>query len=219
MRILCFGDSNTWGYVPGGNGARYPAALRLATRLDVHLSGQATVIEDGLRGRTTNIDDPEVAGRNGAQALPGLLARHAPLDVVVIMLGTNDLKRQFARSADTIAAGVGELLAIVAGTASLPTQTTRTGTAASPMPLVVAPPLLANGAHSGHFDGRQADSLALAPALARLADRHGVRFVDGTKVTTCPNPDGVHLDAASIDRLARDLARAVIATCTSPPTG
>ena len=96
--ILCFGDSNTWGYAPV-TGERYPGHVRWTGVLQSCLGDDYFVIEEGLNGRTTVHNEPLRPHRNGASLLPVLLESHSPLDLVIVMLGTNDLKACFRQSA------------------------------------------------------------------------------------------------------------------------
>jgi len=89
--ILCFGDSNTWGYIPGSDGERFPRADRWPVRLQAALGAEYEVVAEGLNGRTATMDSPVAEGRNGLTYLLPCLHSHAPLDLVVIYLGTNDL--------------------------------------------------------------------------------------------------------------------------------
>lgn len=89
--VVCFGDSNTWGYVPGSNGERWPRAQRWPVILQGLLGGGYEVIAEGLSGRTATIDRPDSEGRNGLPYLLPCLLSHAPVDIVVIFLGTNDV--------------------------------------------------------------------------------------------------------------------------------
>jgi lysophospholipase L1-like esterase len=89
--IVLFGDSNTWGYVPGANGERYPRDIRWPGRLADALGARWEVIAEGLNGRTATIDRPDSEGRNGLPYLLPCLHSHAPVDLVVIFLGTNDV--------------------------------------------------------------------------------------------------------------------------------
>jgi len=90
--ILCFGDSNTWGLIPGTQ-ERYPWEQRWTGLLQSRLSDrQVRVIEEGLCGRTAASEDPDRPGRNGAAVLPVLLESQRPIDAAVLMLGTNDCK-------------------------------------------------------------------------------------------------------------------------------
>ena len=107
--ILCFGDSNTWGYDPL-DGSRYDFATRWPGALQKNLgSDNYRIIEEGLNGRTTAHNEIERPIRSGLEILPVLLEAHRPLDWVIIMLGTNDLKTHFNSSAEQIAANVGLL--------------------------------------------------------------------------------------------------------------
>ena len=95
-QILCFGDSNTWGY-DGESGERLPFKVRWTGRLQKAYEGKdVRIIEEGLCGRTTVFEDPFRQGRRGTALLPTLLETHHPVDLVVLMLGTNDAKRSLA---------------------------------------------------------------------------------------------------------------------------
>ena len=108
-RILCFGDSNTWGYMP--TGGRYDDETRWPMRMQRVLGEKYTVIEEGLNGRTTVFDDPVEGGyKSGAAYLPVCLMSHNPLDAVVIMLGSNDTKQRFGMNAKTIGEGIMQLV-------------------------------------------------------------------------------------------------------------
>ena len=90
--ILAFGDSLTWGFV-AGTWERHAFDIRWPNVLAAGLGGKVRVVEEGMNGRTTVFPDPtDAAERNGAVALPMLLTTHQPLDLVIIMLGTNDIK-------------------------------------------------------------------------------------------------------------------------------
>ncbi len=98
-RVMCFGDSNTWGLVPVATppSVRHPRAQRWPHVMAAALGGDVTVIEEGLNGRTTDAADPLApllggAGLDGSAYFPAALASHLPLDLVIIMLGTNDTK-------------------------------------------------------------------------------------------------------------------------------
>ena len=111
--ILCFGDSNTWGYNPV-DGSRFGFATRWPGVLQQALGSiNCRIIEEGLNGRTTVHNEAERPMRSGRDILPVLLEAHRPLDWVVIMLGTNDLKTHFNSSAEEIAQNLGALCDIV----------------------------------------------------------------------------------------------------------
>ena len=112
-QILCFGDSNTWGLIPKTN-KRYEWGVRWTSLLNESLNdkkeGGYRVIEEGLCGRTTVFDDPLRDGRNGVKILPTILETHNPVDIVIIMLGTNDCKTVYNASAEFIGQGVKRLI-------------------------------------------------------------------------------------------------------------
>jgi lysophospholipase L1-like esterase len=89
--LVCFGDSNTWGYVPGSLGDRFPREVRWPNRLQAALGAGWEVIAEGLNGRTATIERPDSEGRNGLPYLLPCLLSHAPVALVVIFLGTNDV--------------------------------------------------------------------------------------------------------------------------------
>ena len=101
-QILCFGDSNTWGLIPKTN--------KIVESLNDKKEGGYRVIEEGLCGRTTVFDDPLRDGRNGVKILPTILETHNPVDIVIIMLGTNDCKTVYNASAEFIGQGVKRLI-------------------------------------------------------------------------------------------------------------
>ena len=109
-QILCFGDSNTFGYIPG-NGQRYPWGVRWTSILNEKLGLENyRVIEEGLCGRTTIFEDPLRDGRRGVDILPTVLETHAPVDLVVLMLGTNDCKSVYGATAEIIGKGISNLI-------------------------------------------------------------------------------------------------------------
>ena len=89
--LVCFGDSNTWGYIPGSGGERFPREQRWPALLQGALGDAWEVIAEGLSGRTATFERPDSEGRNGLPYLLPCLLSHAPVDVVVIFLGTNDV--------------------------------------------------------------------------------------------------------------------------------
>ena len=122
-RIMIFGDSNTWGYIPveSGTTTRYPADVRWPGVLQTALGSGYQVIDEGLSARTTDIPDPTLphisgAGLDGSAYLSASIASHHPLDLVVIMLGTNDVKKMFDRSPFRISVGMDKLIDIVGQT-------------------------------------------------------------------------------------------------------
>ena len=108
--LLCFGDSNTWGYIPGSNGRRFPREARWPVRLQLALGDGWEVIAEGLNGRTATMDSPVGEGRNGLPYLVPCLHSHAPVDLLVIFLGTNDIGERFKLPEGDVARSVGRLV-------------------------------------------------------------------------------------------------------------
>ena len=105
MNILCFGDSNTWGYKPDKSG-RYDENIRWTGLLQKKLGSGYHIIEEGLCGRTTVFHDELREGRRGLDMIGVTVEMHDPLDLVIIMLGTNDCKSRYGASASVIAKGL-----------------------------------------------------------------------------------------------------------------
>jgi lysophospholipase L1-like esterase len=189
--VLCYGDSNTYGaaVVPRPDN-RYCYEERWPGVLAGSLGPTWLVIEEGLNGRTTVRDDPvEGEFRNGKNYLLPCLCSHMPLDLVAIMLGTNDLKTRFNASPWDIAQGLGSLISIVRSAAA-----GRGG--GSPEILVIAPPPLLDTLplDAEMFVGGREKSMQLAGQYAALARRLGTRFFDAGSVARASPTDGLHLE-------------------------
>ncbi|WP_225769132.1 SGNH/GDSL hydrolase family protein [Inquilinus sp. Marseille-Q2685] len=187
--ILAFGDSLTWGADPV-SGGRHRFEDRWPSVLEAGLDGSARVIAEGLGGRTTIFDDHGAAAdRNGARILPTLLGSHHPLDLVIVMLGTNDLKPHVCGSAAGAGAGIERLVEIA--------RTYPYGQdVAAPKVLIVAPPLLGETA-GGDWQRNIAESEKLAPRYREAAEYGGCAFFDAAGVAAASPVDGVHLDAGN----------------------
>jgi lysophospholipase L1-like esterase len=207
--ILCFGDSNTWGYDPA-TGQRFPANIRWTGVMQQALGPDFRVIEEGLNSRTTVWEDPVDGDRMGKRHLPPCLDSQAPLDLVVLMLGTNDTKKRFSAPPQDIANGVGVLLDMVAHSTA-----GREGNA--PPVLLVAPaPLAELTEFAQTFEGGVEKSRALAPLYSALAHERGCGFFDAGTVAVCSDLDGVHFEPAGHRALGEALAREVRKLHRSP---
>ncbi|RBW57103.1 GDSL-type esterase/lipase family protein [Ruegeria sp. A3M17] len=113
--VLCFGDSLTWGFDPrgGANLVRYGFTKRWTRLLQAELGSSYHVVENGLNGRTTVFDDPVMGDMSGLAQLPIALKSNMPLDLVIILLGSNDVKTRFGVNGDEIARGLSRLLEVV----------------------------------------------------------------------------------------------------------
>lgn len=199
--ILCYGDSLTWGYSADGPG-RHPPEDRWPNVLQSLLGPGVHVIAEGLNGRTTAFDD-HLAGadRNGARILPTLLTTHSPLDLIVIMLGANDMKPFVCGHAVGAKQGMHRLIDIVRGH-DYPMDEE------APDILIVAPPPLCETGDpdfAAMFSGGIAQSRMLASFYADLADIEGCGFFDAGSVAGTTPLDGVHLDADNTRAVGRGL--------------
>jgi lysophospholipase L1-like esterase len=202
--IVCYGDSNTHGY-NAATGGRFPKSVRWPGVLAARLAGVADVIEEGLNGRTTIWDDPFVDGRNGREYLLPCLRSHAPVDVLVLMLGTNDLKTIFAHPAHDIASGVASLVDIAMASGAGPAGT-------APRVLLVAPPRLGPDTETSDlwgFGEARAASEQLPRMYRLVAESSGAAFLDASVLAGGDPLDGVHLDPAGHDVLGRAISAAV----------
>ena len=109
MNILCFGDSNTYGYKPDGTG-RFDTDTRWTSLLQKKLGADHRVIEEGLCGRTTVFQDDLREGRRGLDLIGVTMEMHTPIDLLIVMLGTNDCKTRYNASAGTIAKGLAQVI-------------------------------------------------------------------------------------------------------------
>ena len=194
--ILCYGDSNTWGYDYRSKG-RFPPEARWPRVMQEQLGDGFFVLEEGLNGRTTNRDDPEdvpPAARNGERYLDPCLRSHYPLDLVIIMLGTNDLKRCFTATPAEIARDAGRLAEI-----SQRVLTGRQGY--RPGALLVSPiPIGRTIAGSEFYEIFGEESVEKSEEFAfhfrKAAQRYGCGFLDASRVARPNEVDAVHLDLA-----------------------
>ncbi|MCZ6672749.1 MAG: SGNH/GDSL hydrolase family protein [Verrucomicrobia bacterium] len=205
-RILCFGDSNTWGFIPGSDGDRMPADVRWPGVMQTELGHEFFVIEEAQNGRTTMWDDPcEPVDKNGLRHLPVILESQAPVDLVIVMLGVNDLKNHFNLNAFAIAHSCGVLVDKILEIEAGPDK-------AAPKVLLIAPaPVAVGHCPFGHlFDGATETSSGFKAAYAEVAADRGIPFLNAGDFASCPVPDTIHIDAESCARLGRAVAAKVL---------
>lgn len=209
-RIMCFGDSLTWGWVPVEEGVpttRYPAEQRWPGVLQAELGEGYIIIEEALSGRTTSLDDPTDSRLNGSTYLPSALASHLPLDLVTLMLGSNDTKAYFHRTPFEITAGmsklVGQVLACAGGVGtSYP----------APKVLIIAPPPLAPMPHAyfqALFGGAYEKSAQFGKLYGDLADFMKVDFLDASEIISTDGVDGIHFTEENNRELGLTVAKKV----------
>ena len=202
-RILCFGDSNTWGYIP--TGGRYDENTRWPMRMQELLGDGYAVIEEGFNGRTCVFDDPVEGGfKSGVQYLPPCLMTHNPLDAVLIMLGTNDTKVRFGMTPMTIGQSMMQLVRTAKQYA-----VNEAGEVSHIV--IVAPPLiLDNLMQTRHAEcfGPQAIAVSagLPRELRRISKLMRCDFFDASPYAEVSPLDAVHMTAQGHLRLGEAMA-------------
>ena len=216
-RILVFGDSNSWGWTPREDQeptVRLAKNVRWPGVLAEKLGPDYEIIEEALSARTTNLDDPEEdlpsehlrgATLNGARVLPALIASHLPLDLVVIMLGTNDLKARFNRTPGEIAQAAISLVHIIrdceGGVFTI---------YPSPKVLLLAPPPLGTTFRNPEMWVRAREkSLMLGAVFESASTSANIPVFDTSEVIATDGPDGVHLTADAHQKLGLAVAEKV----------
>ena len=192
--ILCYGDSNTWGYNPISQ-ERHEYNNRWTTVLQCELGDDYLVIPEGLNGRTTVWEDPIELHKNGAAYLPPCLESHKPVDLVIIMLGTNDLKQRFSLPACDIAAGVGVLVDLVKKSDS------GTGGTAPGVLILIPPEVRKLTDFAEIFAGSQKKSLAFPTAYQTMADERGVFCLNIGRDVRFSDADGIHFEPDQLRKL------------------
>ena len=204
--VVCFGDSNTYGYDPS-TGDRFPDSVRWTCLLQDLLGDGYKVIEEGLNGRTTVFEDPNDDWKRGVDYIKGILCTHRPVDHLVIMLGSNDMKTIFNASPEEIATGLNEIVQRAEKVMDL-----KQGYV--PKILIVSPPEISTdvlaGPFSGSFNEVSIDkSRRLAEYYKRVADKHGCAFLDAKQYIKPSVEDGLHLDPAGHKGLAEAVSEAI----------
>lgn len=202
--ILCFGDSITWGYHPKTT-ERYPFQDRWTGVLQTALGDKYDIIEAGVNGRTTAFDDPVQPNRNGSLALPIELLTHSPIDLVIIMLGLNDLKTYLHGSARQAAAGCSLLIRQVRSSMAGPNGN-------APKILLISPPVLIPlPGYLGTLltEKSVAESHELGKHYRALAEYLNVAFMDAADIVKVSPTDGCHLEASENHKLGKAVAEKI----------
>lgn len=206
--ILCFGDSNTWGYTPG-SGVRYDTDVRWTGVMQKALGDDYRVIEDGMNARTTVYEDMWSMWRTGKDALPISLIAQKPLDLLIISLGTNDLKFTDVRGS---ARGIDSLITL--------TQMVQARKESSLVfhkgvkilvvsPILMHPMMDTESQRNSSLYGGYEESKIFAEHFKRIADARGVEFFDAAPVAAVSPVDGIHMPPESHKALGLALAEKV----------
>lgn len=204
VNILCFGDSNTFGTNPSGG--RWDLHERWPSALQDELGNGYRIIEEGLGGRVTVMEDELEGDKNGKRHLPVLLRSHRPLDLVIIMLGTNDMKHRFNMLPVDIAKGAEALGEIV--------QNYPYG-AYYPVPrvLLVSPVLIRPGIEHSAYTGFTEDAVTVSQQLGKYyreaAEKHQWLFLDAATVASASENDKLHMEKEAHLALASALAKLI----------
>lgn len=205
-RILCIGDSNTWGYIPGAGG-RYEENVRWTGRLASALGPEYVVIEEGMNGRTTVFSDWIEPGVSALEYIYPCLISQFPLDDIVIMLGTNDAKQRYHVSANEIGRGMDQVLLRIEDICR------RKGR--MPRLLLIAPAPLRPGAGWDDYTAESSEKVRkLSGEYQELAAAHACRFLDAAKIVgeAGLGMDGVHLNEEGHRRLAEAVKKIIFSS-------
>lgn len=202
-RILCYGDSNTFGTGPMRQLSDDPIhskALRWAGVMAGELGQKYDVVVEGLPGRTTVWDDPvEGEYRNGLRSLRAILESHRPIDLLILLLGTNDTKHRFGLGPQDIALGIARLVKEAKGLDGVVDKVL----------VVCPPPVREKGDLAEIFQGAEARCVGLPEQVARFAEETGARFLDLGPLISVDPVDGVHWNLDSHDIVGRAVAASV----------
>lgn len=199
INIMCYGDSNTWGHNPA-DCTRFDENTRWTKCLSRMLGERFNVTEEGLCGRTTVFDDSYSNGRNGLKFFVPCMQSHQPLDLIIIMLGTNDMQRQYNVYPKDIARGVREIVKCA--------QNSVYNELYPPAKiLIISPVHIEKSIMAGYFDemfGEESveKSVRLAAALENTATELNTYFLDASLYAKASPLDGIHMDAESHKSLA-----------------
>lgn len=202
-QIICFGDSNTYGYIPE-NGKRYPWGVRWTSLLNEKLGyDQYHIAEEGLCGRTTIFEDPLRDNRNGSRMLPAILETHQNAALIILMLGTNDCKAAYGASAQMIGKGIEKLLAQI-----------HVGAPDSKI-LLISPIWLGEKVwqpgYDPEFSEKSVDvSKHLAGVYQQIAEKEKIPFLDASAYAKPSVTDQEHMDSENHRRLAEAIYHKVV---------
>lgn len=200
--VCCYGDSNTWG-LEASTEARLQRWRRWPGVMQRELGDEVHVIEEGMNGRTTVFEDPFEPGRNGMTFLPVVLQTHAPLDLVIIWLGTNDLFVPGGLTAQDAARGAITLAEMVRASDAGPDED------APEVLVLISPPFGPLGVLEADSPHGELESRGFADAYRRLADDAQVPLLDLAPFAESSPIDGIHFEADAHEAIGLGVAAAV----------
>lgn len=192
-RIVCFGDSLTWGYDPD-NRIRFDEGIRWTSVLSSNLGGEYVVVEEGQNGRTIASDDPSEGEKNGMLYIGPCLESQSPIDIFIVMLGTNNLKPKFGLCSMDIA---GQMESMIQKILSF----NRFKCEDKMKVVLIAPPYVGNNiryswlGESFGFEKSIATSKELAARYEELSRKYNLGFIDASKYVVVSDSDSIHMDS------------------------
>lgn len=208
VTLLCFGDSNTWGYNPV-TWERYPLNIRWPGVLQNELGESYRVIEDGQNGRTAVEGETFVGFNTSKTDLVSTLANHVPVDLVILMLGTNDLLMRSSVSPDDVGKGIDVLLEVIRDSGAGP------GCSAPAVLLLAPPPIGSLTDETDAIESAVIQSHLFAERYASIAADFGCAFLNTGEIVRSSEIDGSHLDASEHKKLGFAVAKRVLMIFTS----
>ena len=190
--ILCFGDSNTWGYDPSTH-TRFPKNIRWTGVLQKLLGSNFNVVEEGLNGRTTNVDEREEHGlgyfranRSALDLLSVTIETNSPIDLIIVMLGTNDLKTNFNQSSELIAQNMKSVCESIINNDYFLSKSI----------ILVAPTHINENSPNllDSFVGTTKASQSFSDSYKKISDDLNLQFLDASKYVRTNQIDGLHWD-------------------------
>ncbi len=196
--IVCYGDSNTWGDVPNEN-ERHPANVRWVGVLQNILGNDYDVVNEGLCGRTFIVEEEGKSHRVGITHLKSILSTNDPIDIITVMLGTNDLKKVFNLTAEEIADHLRQIIQLIQK------EDVKKIIIICPAP-VVEPN---NVEFDDSFIDAPATSILLPPLYEKVAEELGCLYINAGDFISLENTDGYHLDVEHHKILGEKIAEVI----------
>lgn len=206
-RILCFGDSNTWGFVPAA-AARYSEDIRWTGRVQKELGCNYHIIEEGLNGRTTAWDDPLRDYMNGLTYAGPCVISHFPLDLIIIMLGTNDLKQRFHLNSWAVAEGIRQILREIGKCAQITGESI-------PEILLISPIFVGDGItqspYADEFEAQRTCEISrqLGKDIYRISQETHTHFMDAALYAAPSAKDSIHMEPEGHAALAEAVVKKI----------